>query len=199
MFIPWHSHNSWENIWSCYNIVLCWNWIGFCFFEVRLPLDKIDKCPSLIAIFLSGRKVALKEIHSLTGMLRFACSYPRSSLLAGPSFLGAFGTVQTSWSCILIVHYVLERFLAENGAMGNSLILDYTRTLLCLSFIWLFLVICGVTVVKWKIAAGYFWQIKTHLFVNNKQSCKDKNLMVFFTKFSPGFFTKQYSFWGQTC
>ena len=43
-------------------------------FEVRLPLDKIDKCLSLIASFLTRKKVTLKEIQSLTGMLNFACS-----------------------------------------------------------------------------------------------------------------------------
>ena len=43
-------------------------------FEARLPLDKIDKCLSLIASFLTRKKVTLKEIQSLTGMLNFACS-----------------------------------------------------------------------------------------------------------------------------
>ena len=42
-------------------------------FEAHLPLDKIDKCLGLIANFLT-RKVTLKEIQSLTGMLNFACS-----------------------------------------------------------------------------------------------------------------------------
>ena len=43
-------------------------------FEARLPLDKIDKCLGLIANFLTRKKVTLKEIQSLTGMLNFACS-----------------------------------------------------------------------------------------------------------------------------
>ena len=43
-------------------------------FEARLPLDKIDKCLSLIASFLTRKKVTLKEIQSLSGMLNFACS-----------------------------------------------------------------------------------------------------------------------------
>ena len=43
-------------------------------FEARLPLDKIDKCLGLIASFLTCKKVTLKEIQSLTGMLNFACS-----------------------------------------------------------------------------------------------------------------------------
>ena len=43
-------------------------------FEARLPLDKIDKCLSLLSDFLTRRKVTLKEIQSLMGMLNFACS-----------------------------------------------------------------------------------------------------------------------------
>ena len=43
-------------------------------FEARLPLDKIDKCLGLIANFLTRKKVTLREIQSLTGMLNFACS-----------------------------------------------------------------------------------------------------------------------------
>ena len=43
-------------------------------FEARLPLDKIDKCLSLIANFLTRKKVTLIEIQSLAGMLNFACS-----------------------------------------------------------------------------------------------------------------------------
>jgi len=43
-------------------------------FEARLPLDKIDKCLTLISDFLTRKKVTMKEIQSLTGMLNFACS-----------------------------------------------------------------------------------------------------------------------------
>lgn len=39
-----------------------------------MPLENIDKCLSLIASFLTRMKVTLKEVQSLTGMLRFACS-----------------------------------------------------------------------------------------------------------------------------
>ena len=43
-------------------------------FEARLPMNKIDKCLSLIGSFLTRKKVTLKEIQSLTGMLNFASS-----------------------------------------------------------------------------------------------------------------------------
>ena len=39
-----------------------------------MPLESIDKCLSLIASFLTRMKVTLKEVQSVTGMLRFACS-----------------------------------------------------------------------------------------------------------------------------
>ena len=42
--------------------------------EARLPHEKIDKCQEFISIFLQRRKVTLKEIQSLTGLLNFACA-----------------------------------------------------------------------------------------------------------------------------
>ena len=45
--------------------------------EARLPLDKIEKCKSLISYFLTHKKVTLKEVQSLTGLLKFACSVIR--------------------------------------------------------------------------------------------------------------------------
>ena len=43
-------------------------------FEAHLPLEKTDKCLSLISNFLTSKKVTLKDIQSLTGMLNFSCS-----------------------------------------------------------------------------------------------------------------------------
>lgn len=45
--------------------------------EARLPLDKIEKCVSLISEFCRRKKVTLKEIQSLVGLLNFACSVIR--------------------------------------------------------------------------------------------------------------------------
>ena len=42
--------------------------------EARLPQEKIDKCLELLSIFLQCRRVTLKEIQSLTGLLDFACA-----------------------------------------------------------------------------------------------------------------------------
>ena len=42
--------------------------------EARLPQEKIDKCVQCIAGFLTRKKVTLKELQSLIGLLNFACS-----------------------------------------------------------------------------------------------------------------------------
>ena len=42
--------------------------------EARLPAEKISKCKDLIADFLKRKKVTLREVQSLTGLLNFACS-----------------------------------------------------------------------------------------------------------------------------
>ncbi|XP_074639612.1 uncharacterized protein LOC141897834 [Acropora palmata] len=47
------------------------------FLEARLPHDKIEKCISLISVFLHRKKVTLKEVQSLNGLLNFACSVVR--------------------------------------------------------------------------------------------------------------------------
>ena len=45
--------------------------------EAHLPLDKIEKCVSLISEFCHRKKVTLREIQSLVGLLNFACSVIR--------------------------------------------------------------------------------------------------------------------------
>ena len=42
--------------------------------EARLPRDKIAKCVQFIANFLSRKKVTLRELQSLLGLLNFACA-----------------------------------------------------------------------------------------------------------------------------
>ena len=51
--------------------------------EARLPLDKTTKCKTLISTFLRRKKVTLREIQSLIGLLNFACSV----VVPGPAFL----------------------------------------------------------------------------------------------------------------
>ena len=47
------------------------------FLEARLPRDKIEECISLISDFIHRKKVTLKEVQSLNGLLNFACSVIR--------------------------------------------------------------------------------------------------------------------------
>jgi hypothetical protein len=42
--------------------------------EARLPLDKLEKATNLISEFLQHKKVTLKEVQSLCGLLNFACA-----------------------------------------------------------------------------------------------------------------------------
>ena len=45
--------------------------------EARLPRDKTEKCISLISDFIQRKKVTLKEVQSLNGLLNYACSVIR--------------------------------------------------------------------------------------------------------------------------
>ena len=51
--------------------------------EARLPEDKLQKCHTLLSTFYSRRKVTLKELQSLIGLLNFTCSV----ILPGRAFL----------------------------------------------------------------------------------------------------------------
>ena len=51
--------------------------------EARLPEDKLHKCHSLLTAFYDRRKVTLKELQSLVGLLNFTCSV----ILPGRAFL----------------------------------------------------------------------------------------------------------------
>ena len=51
--------------------------------EARLPEDKVLKCKHLISDFLRRKKVTLREVQSLAGLLNFACSV----VLPGRAFL----------------------------------------------------------------------------------------------------------------
>ena len=45
-----------------------------CKMEARLPRDKLSKCTTLIQLFLQRKKVSLRELQSLVGLLNFTCS-----------------------------------------------------------------------------------------------------------------------------
>lgn len=51
--------------------------------EARLPHDKLEKCRNMLQDFLKRRKVSLREMQSLIGLLNFTCSV----VLPGRTFL----------------------------------------------------------------------------------------------------------------
>ena len=51
--------------------------------EARLPLDKVMRCASLLSDYLKRKKVTLRELQSLIGLLNFPCSV----VLPGRAFL----------------------------------------------------------------------------------------------------------------
>ena len=57
--------------------------LDFCLMEARLPVDKVQKCIEIITDFLKRKKVTLREVQSLTGLLNFACSV----IVPGRAFL----------------------------------------------------------------------------------------------------------------
>ena len=51
--------------------------------QARLPADKIVKCKAHVSSFITRKKVQLKELQSLIGLLDFACSV----VIPGRAFL----------------------------------------------------------------------------------------------------------------
>ena len=93
----------------------------------RLPQDKLDKCSELISSFLKGKKVTLKELRSLIGLLNFACSV----IKPGQAFLCRLIDLTTGVSALHhLVKLSLVLCLAISGAMGNGQILGWGRILL---------------------------------------------------------------------
>ncbi|VDI51238.1 Hypothetical predicted protein [Mytilus galloprovincialis] len=51
--------------------------------EVRLPIDKLDKCNNIITVVLQKEKITLRELQSIIGTLNFACAV----VIPGRAFL----------------------------------------------------------------------------------------------------------------
>ena len=74
-------------------------------FEARLPVEKITKCLSSISNFLQRKKVTLKEIQSLTGLLNFACTV----VVPGRAFLRRLvGLTEGVWSPYHVIRMTRE-------------------------------------------------------------------------------------------
>jgi len=189
--------------------------------EARLPHDKIHKCTTLISQFLRRKKVTLKELQSLLGLLNFACvvvtpgraflrrlidltisirsahhlirltSEAKADLRLWLSFLSQFNGksffLQDKW----LNSYNLNLFTDASGALGfgaifgnhwcygrwpnewaylNIAILEFYPIVLSL-FLW------GHEMRNRCIL--FFTDNEALVHVINKQSCRDKRLMVF--------------------
>ena len=61
--------------------------------EARLPDEKLEKCFNLVEAFLHRKNVTLEEIHSLCGLLNFACQV----IHPGQTFLRRLFELTRGW------------------------------------------------------------------------------------------------------
>ena len=192
--------------------------------EAHLPLDKIEKCISLISEFCRRKKVTLKEIQSLVGLLNFACSVIRPGraflrrlidLTVGVhmpnhyirlnrevkedlnlwlSFLSNFNGKSFFLEDTWLNSSKLNLFTDASGALGfgaifgshwcygkwpsdwqyqNIAILEFYPIVLSL-YLW------GATMSNQCVL--FFTDNESLVHVINKQTCKDRVLMVFVRK-----------------
>ena len=191
--------------------------------EARLPQEKLVKCRELISDFLRRRKVTLREIQSLTGLLNFACAVVvpgraflrrlidltigvrkpqfsirlstavKDDLLVWQEFLTGFNGrsffFSDQWSnshqliyiLMPLVPWALVLFLASIGVKTYGQWPDSWRrrniAFLELYPIVLSLHLWGDNMKNQRIL--FFTDNEALVHVINKQSCRDKDLMLF--------------------
>ena len=194
---------------------------GIVLMEARLPQEKIDKCQELISIFLQRRKVTLKEIQSLTGLLNFACAVVvpgraflrrlidltlgirsphfrirltqavKEDLRVWQQFLAGFNGRSIFLSEVWYNSNQLELFTDASGVVGFGAIFGAHwcygewpiswrhRNIAILEFypIVLSIHLWGNEMCNRRIL--FFTDNEALVHVINKQSCRDKELMVF--------------------
>ena len=74
LLLSWRSHSTVRNTWPLYYTLICSIELDSVSLETRLPKRKVDKCLSTISSFIARKKVTLRDIQSLKGMLNFACA-----------------------------------------------------------------------------------------------------------------------------
>ena len=102
-----------------------------CLMEARLPLDKVEKCIAILSDFLKRRRVTLKEVQSLNGLLNFACSV----IVPGRAFLRrlidlTIGVRSPKFSIRL------TRSVKEDLKVWLSFLAQYNRKSLFLPDVW---------------------------------------------------------------
>jgi len=192
--------------------------------EARLPQDKIEKCTALISDFLRRKKVSLKEIQSLTGLLNFACSVVKpgraflrrlidlsiglrsvhhfiritrevkQDLQLWLSFLSQFNGKSFFLDDLWLTSSKLNLVTDASGALGFGAIFGNQwcngewpdswkhRNIAILEFypIVLSLYLWGHEIKNRCIL--FFTDNEALVYVINKQSCRDKDLMFFVRK-----------------
>ena len=73
LFLPRYPNGTREDLWSAITMSFAGIELDSILLEARLPLEKVEKCKSLLSQFLTRKKVTLQEVQSLTGLLNFAC------------------------------------------------------------------------------------------------------------------------------
>ena len=192
--------------------------------EARLPDEKLVKCRVLISEFLTCKKVTLKAIQSLTGLLNFACSVVvpgraflrrlidltigvraphflirlsrevKEDLRVWQTFLSGFNGRSFFLSDAWCTSTQLELYTDASGSLGFGAIFGSKwcygkwpsswrhRNIALLEFypIVLSLYLWGKDMTNQRIL--FFTDDEALVHVINKQSCKDKDLMVFVRK-----------------
>ena len=83
MSIYWNSHRRGKTVNPNTSLQFVGITLDSLLQEARLPEDKLHKCHSLLTAFYVRRKVTLKELQSLVGLLNFTCSV----IVPGRAFL----------------------------------------------------------------------------------------------------------------
>lgn len=100
--------------------------------EARLPGDKTEKCKLLIATFLRRKKVTLRELQSLVGLLNFACSV----VVPGRAFLRRL--IDLTKGITSPHHFIrLNKSVKADLQLWYSFLIDFNGRSFFLSDVWL--------------------------------------------------------------
>ena len=100
--------------------------------EARLPNDKLEKCRFMLREFLKRKKVSLKEMQSLIGLLNFTCSV----VLPGRTFLRRL--INVTVGVRRPTHLIrLTRDVKEDLKMWLQFLDHFNGKSFFLDFIWL--------------------------------------------------------------
>ena len=101
------------------------------FLMARLPRDKIERCISLISVFIHRKKVTLREVQSLNGLLNLTCSVIR------PGRASLRRLIDLTVGVRLPNHYIrLSREVKEDLKTWLSFLLNFNGRYFFLGDLW---------------------------------------------------------------